>query len=110
VVILSTHIVDDVSDLCRNMAIIDRGEVLLTGDPLKTIEALRGHVWKKVVARDDLQAYERDCRVISTRLVAGRTQIHVLAADRPDASFEEVSPLLEDVYFSTLSRSNEKAA
>jgi ABC-2 type transport system ATP-binding protein len=110
VVILSTHIVDDVSDLCRNMAIIDRGEVLLTGDPLKTIEALRGQVWKKMVARDDLQAYERDCRVISTRLVAGRTQIHVLAADRPDASFEEVSPLLEDVYFSTLSRSNEKAA
>ena len=110
VVILSTHIVDDVSDLCRNMAIIDRGEVLLTGDPLKTIEALRGQVWKKTVARDDVQSYERDCRVISTRLVAGRTQIHVLAPNRPDSSFEEVPPLLEDVYFSTLSRSNEKAA
>ena len=79
------------------MAIIDRGEVLLTGDPLKTIEALRGQVWKKTVARDDVPSYERDCRVISTRLVAGRTQVLVLAPNRPDSSFEEVPPLLEDV-------------
>ena len=110
VVILSTHIVDDVSDLCRNMAIIAKGQVLLTGDPLKTIEKLRGRVWKKIVARDDLAAYQRDCQVISTRLVAGRTQIHVMAGDRPDASFEEVSPALEDVYFSTLGSANEQAA
>ena len=110
VVILSTHIVDDVSDLCRNMAIIDQGQVLLTGDPLKTIDQLRGRVWKKIVARDDLQTYERDCQVISTRLVAGRTQIHVLSGNRPDASFEEVSPALEDVYFSTLTSTKEQAA
>jgi len=110
VVILSTHIVDDVSDLCRNMAIIGGGRVLLTGDPLRTIDTLRGRVWKKMVTRDDLPAYERDCAVISTRLVAGRTQIHVLSGARPDASFEEVSPMLEDVYFSTLSSADVKAA
>ena len=110
VVILSTHIVDDVSDLCRNMAIIDQGQVLLTGDPLKTIDQLRGRVWKKIVARDDVQTYERDCHVISTRLVAGRTQIHVLSGSRPDASFEEVPPALEDVYFATLGTANQQAA
>ncbi|HEV8200526.1 MAG TPA: ABC transporter ATP-binding protein [Candidatus Polarisedimenticolia bacterium] len=110
VVILSTHIVDDVSDLCRNMAIIGSGQVLLTGDPLRTIETLRGHVWKKMVTRDDLPAYERDCTVISTRLVAGRTQIYVLSGNRPDATFEEVTPMLEDVYFSTLNAADVKAA
>ena len=110
VVILSTHIVDDVSDLCRNMAIIGGGQVLLTGDPLKTIDTLRGRVWKKMVARDDLPSYEKECAVISTRLVAGRTQIHVLSGNRPDPSFEEVTPMLEDVYFSTLSAADVKAA
>jgi ABC-2 type transport system ATP-binding protein len=110
VVILSTHIVDDVSDLCRNMAIIGSGRVLLTGDPLQTIDAMRGRVWKKMVTRDDLPAYERDCAVISTRLVAGRTQIHVLSGNKPDASFEEVTPMLEDVYFSTLNAADVKAA
>jgi ABC-2 type transport system ATP-binding protein len=110
VVILSTHIVDDVSDLCRNMAIIGGGQVLLTGDPLKTIDTLRGRVWKKMVARDDLPSYEKECAVISTRLVAGRTQIHVLSGNRPDASFDEVTPMLEDVYFSTLAAADVKAA
>jgi ABC-2 type transport system ATP-binding protein len=110
VVILSTHIVDDVSDLCRRMAIIGQGRVLLSGDPLETIETLRGRVWKKLVARDDLQAHEREWAVISTRLVAGRTQIHVLSPGRPDASFEQVSPELEDVYFSTLRGSDVQAA
>jgi ABC-type multidrug transport system ATPase subunit len=110
VVILSTHIVDDVSDLCRRMAIIGKGRVLLAGDPLETIETLRGRVWKKLVARDDLQAHERHWAVISTRLVAGRTQIHVLSSGRPDASFEQVAPELEDVYFSTLRSSDVQAA
>jgi ABC-type multidrug transport system ATPase subunit len=110
VVILSTHIVDDVSDLCRRMAIIGQGRVLLAGDPAETIQTLRGRVWKKTVARDDLAAHERDWAVISTRLVAGRTQIHVLSGERPDASFEQVSPELEDVYFSTLRSSDVQAA
>jgi ABC-type multidrug transport system ATPase subunit len=110
VVILSTHIVDDVSDLCRRMAIIGKGRVLLTGDPLQTIDTLRGSVWKKLLERDDVATHERDWAVISTRLVAGRTQIHVLSATRPDATFEPVPPGLEDVYFSTLRSSEVQAA
>jgi hypothetical protein len=92
------------------MAIIGQGRVLLAGDPAETIQTLRGRVWKKTVARDDLAAHERDWAVISTRLVAGRTQIHVLSGERPDASFEQVSPELEDVYFSTLRSSDVQAA
>ena len=102
VVILSTHIVEDVSDLCSRMAIIAGGRVLQSGDPARTIDALRGKVWKKIIARDQLAAVQAEHTVISTRLVAGRTSIHVVAPGRPDASFEEVPPGLEDVYFSTL--------
>jgi ABC-type multidrug transport system ATPase subunit len=110
IVILSTHIVEDVSDLCSRMAIIAGGRVLATGDPADTIEGLRGRVWKKVITRDQLPAYEKDCVVISTRLVAGRTAIHVVAKDRPDATFDPVSPDLEDVYFSTLRSVGAQAA
>ena len=102
VVILSTHIVEDVSDLCSQMAIISEGTVLRTGEPLGTIESLRGKVWKKTIPRDRLEDHERDHVVISTRLVAGKTVIHVVADGRPDPSFEDVPPDLEDVYFSTL--------
>jgi ABC-type multidrug transport system ATPase subunit len=102
VVILSTHIVEDVSDLCSRMAIIAGGRVLQSGDPARTIDALRGRVWKKIVARDQLAAVQAEHTVISTRLVAGRTSIHVVAPGCPDPSFEEVPPGLEDVYFSTL--------
>jgi len=110
VVILSTHIVEDVSDLCSRMAILAGGRVLLTGDPRTTVDMLRGRIWKKIVERDELAAHEKDWAVISTRLVAGKTAIHVVAPDRPDASFEAVPPDLEDVYFSTLRSSGEKAA
>ena len=110
VVILSTHIVEDVSDLCSRMAIIASGQVLLSGEPQSAIDTLRGRIWKKVVPRDQLAAHERDLTVISTHLVAGRTAIHVLAPARPDASFEEVPADLEDVYFSTLRSAEEKAA
>jgi ABC-type multidrug transport system ATPase subunit len=110
IVILSTHIVEDVSDLCSRMAIIAGGRVLATGDPADTIEGLRGRVWKKIITRDQLPAYEKDCTVISTRLVAGRTAIHVVAKDRPDATFDPVSPDLEDVYFSTLRSVGAQAA
>jgi len=110
VVLLSTHIVDDVSDLCSRMAIIAGGQVLLSGDPLRIIEGLMGRVWKKVIEREELAAHERDWMVISTRLVAGRTAIHVVAPERPDASFEKVPADLEDVYFSTLRAADQKAA
>ena len=110
VVILSTHIVEDVSDLCSRMAIIAAGRVLVSGEPQSAIDALRGRVWKKIVPRDQIASYEREMAVISTHLVAGRTALHVLAPTRPDASFEEVAVDLEDVYFSTLRDANQKAA
>jgi len=110
VVILSTHIVEDVSDLCSRMAIIAGGRVLLTGDPADTIDGLKGQVWKKIIARDQLPSYEEECVVISTRLVAGRTAIHVVSGERPDPTFEPVPPDLEDVYFSTLRSANQQAA
>jgi ABC-type multidrug transport system ATPase subunit len=110
VVILSTHIVEDVSDLCSRMAIIAAGRVLVSGEPQAAIEALRGRIWKKIVPRDQIATYERDMAVISTHLVAGRTALHVLAPACPDPSFEEVPVNLEDVYFSTLRDANQKAA
>jgi ABC-type multidrug transport system ATPase subunit len=110
VVILSTHIVEDVSDLCSRMAIIAAGRVLVSGEPQSAIESLRGRVWKKIVPRDQIAAYEREMSVISTHLVAGRTALHVLSPARPDPTFEEVSADLEDVYFSTLRDANQKAA
>ena len=109
VVILSTHIVEDVSDLCRRMAIISKGEVLLTGEPAEAIAALDGRIWSRVVSRDELAAWEREHHVISTRLSAGRTVIHVYADDRPDAGFEPVRTELTDVYFSTLQRAGAAA-
>ncbi|HEV8337183.1 MAG TPA: ABC transporter ATP-binding protein [Candidatus Polarisedimenticolia bacterium] len=110
VVILSTHIVEDVSDLCSRMAIIAAGRVLVSGEPQSAIESLRGRVWKKIVPRDQIAAYEREMSVISTHLVAGRTALHVLSPARPNPTFEEVSADLEDVYFSTLRDANQKAA
>ena len=110
VVILSTHIVEDISDLCSRMAIISQGRVQLTGEPIRVIDALRGKVWRKRVAREQLAEHERNLAVISTRLVAGMTVIHVVAETRPDASFEEVAPDLEDVYFNALDPDARKAA
>jgi ABC-2 type transport system ATP-binding protein len=104
VIILSTHIVEDVADLCTNMAIIANGELLHHGQPLAAIESVRGKTWKKVIAREQLENYQHAHQVISNRLFAGRTLIHVLADSRPNESFDPVDPGLEDVYFTTLAR------
>src|SRR6185369_14212845 len=72
VVILSTHIVEDVSDLCSRMAIISGGRVLMSGEPLKSIDDLRGHIWKKTIGKGDLESYQQQHAVISTKLVSGR--------------------------------------
>jgi ABC-2 type transport system ATP-binding protein len=98
-----------VADLCTNMAIIANGEVLHHGQPLAAIESVRGKTWKKVIEREQLERHQRDHQVISTRLFAGRTLIHVLAEARPDESFMPVEPGLEDVYFTTLARSRGRA-
>ena len=102
VVILSTHIVDDVADLCPRMAVLANGRVQLEGKPGDLISATRGRIWKKVVDRDDLEDYQGRYDVISTRLFAGNSVIHVLADEQPQG-FEPVEGGLEDVYFSTLS-------
>jgi ABC-2 type transport system ATP-binding protein len=102
VVILSTHIVEDVSELCTRMAIIDRGEILLEAEPLRAVGAIRGRIWRRVIERTALAGIERDHSVISTRLLAGRTVVHVYGEGSPGAGFEPVEPALEDVYFSTM--------
>jgi ABC-type multidrug transport system ATPase subunit len=104
VVILSTHIVDDVAELCRRMAIIDRGQILLEAEPLAAIDALRGRVWKRVVAKQELPDVEQRYRLLCTKLQAGRTLVHVQADERPGPEFEPVEPDLEDVYFSAMAR------
>jgi ABC-type multidrug transport system ATPase subunit len=99
IVILSTHIVGDVSDLCSQMAIIHLGRVVATGDPLRLAAELRGRIWQKLIGKDERAAYQAKYRVISTQLRAGRTLIHVHSESRPEESFQAVEPDLEDVYF-----------
>jgi ABC-type multidrug transport system ATPase subunit len=94
--------VDDVAELCRRMAIIDRGEILLEAEPLAAVEALRGRVWRRAVAKHELPDVERRHRLICTKLQAGRTLVHVHADVRPGPEFEPVEPDLEDVYFSVM--------
>jgi ABC-2 type transport system ATP-binding protein len=105
VIILSTHIVEDVADLCPRMAVLAAGKIQLEGAPLDLIQASRGTVWAKTIARDDMAQYSATMKVISTRLFAGRTIIHVLSDTDPGDGFASVQGGLEDVYFSTLSRS-----
>jgi len=102
VVILSTHIVEDVAELCTRMAIIDRGRILLESQPQQALDDLHGRIWRRVLARDELTAVQREHAVISTTLLGGRTVVHVHAPESPGAGFEPVAPDLTDVYFSTM--------
>lgn len=101
VIILSTHIVDDVADLCPRMAVLANGRVQLEGAPLKLIDETRGRVWRRTIAREELDALREQHEVISTRLFAGNVIAHVLADSQP-VGFEPVQGGLEDVYFTTL--------
>jgi ABC-type multidrug transport system ATPase subunit len=102
VVILSTHIVDDVTNLCPRMAIIVKGRIVREGRPSDLINDLRGSVWAKTVDRADLEAHRCRYNVISSQLFAGRTQLHVLSDTDPGDGFQSREPDLEDVYFATL--------
>jgi ABC-2 type transport system ATP-binding protein len=102
VVILSTHIVEDVEELCSRMAIIDGGEILLEAEPLRAMDELRGRLWRRTVSREELPALEAKLSVISTKLLAGRTIVHVYAESSPGAEFEPVEPDVKDVYFSAM--------
>jgi ABC-2 type transport system ATP-binding protein len=109
VVILSTHIVEDVSDLCPAMAIICDGRIVKQGAPNDLVVQLAGRVWRKTIDKADLEAAKAQFQVISTRLLGGRTVIHILADSDPGDGFTAVEGGLEDVYFSTLSTTRRAA-
>jgi ABC-2 type transport system ATP-binding protein len=102
VVILSTHIVEDVAELCTNMAIINKGQILLEAPPLEAVAALKGQIWRKLTDKHTLPALEQEHQIISAKLLSGRTLVHVYSPEMPGNGFEPVEPDLEDVYFSTL--------
>jgi ABC-type multidrug transport system ATPase subunit len=102
IVILSTHIVSDVSDLCARMAILHRGRVLVAGEPAALVRAIDGRVWEKAIPRGELDAARAAYPVISTRLLAGRTLVHVIGASAPGPGFAPVEATLEDVYFAAI--------
>lgn len=112
VVILSTHIVDDVADLCPNMAVLAEGQIQLKGEPLDLIEKSRGKIWAKTIANSDLDEQKEKYDVISSRLFAGSTIINIMSDTDPGNGFTSVQGGLEDVYFTTLakSRHNDKQA
>lgn len=103
VVLLSTHIVEDVSDLCPRMAILAGGRVVLEGEPARLIAELDGRLWRKTVPKAAVETYRKSHDVIATRLFGGQTQVHVLGDGLPEPGFEPAAPDLEDVYFSVLS-------
>jgi len=102
IVILSTHIVEDVTDLCTKMAIIHEGRVLYEGKPEDAVAQLKDRVWQRSIAKADLPGYEQRYRVISNRLVGGRPHLHVLSAQAPEDGFAPSAPDLEDVFFTCI--------
>ena len=109
VVILSTHIVEDVSELCPRMAVLAGGKILRQGAPHDLIDELKGKVWRRTIAKADLEAFRQEHVVISSRLAAGQTVIHVLSDTAPGNDFTAIEGGLEDVYFSTLTASRRAA-
>jgi ABC-type multidrug transport system ATPase subunit len=110
VVILSTHIVDDVSDLCSRMAIIHQGRIILDGRPAELTRALAGRIWRRTLRKEALEELKGRCSVILSRLHAGQTVVHVMADRAPGEGFEPVEESLEDLYFASLSRSRRQTA
>jgi ABC-2 type transport system ATP-binding protein len=109
VVILSTHIVEDVAELCPRMAILAGGRIVADGVPAELIDSLQGRVWRKVIGRDELAPLRTTHQVIATRLLAGRTVVHVLADSAPGEGFSQATAGLEDVYFATLAAARRAA-
>ncbi len=102
IVILSTHIVSDVTDLCQAMAIIHEGRVRVAGNPSELVSQLEGRVWRKSIAHAEVGSYRERFQLISMRLFAGQTLVHVLSPQLPEAGFEPAAPDLEDFYFATI--------
>jgi ABC-type multidrug transport system ATPase subunit len=106
IVILSTHIVDDVKELCSNMAIIDKGVLLYSGAPNDALNILRGKIWTKYISKSEMVEFAERYKVISTRMVGGRPLIHVYNDDHPGDGFSPVDADLEDVFFSRIAGLN----
>jgi ABC-2 type transport system ATP-binding protein len=109
VIILSTHIVDDVCELCPDMAILGNGKILLQGNPIEVTNALMGKIWRKTVLPEEMEAFEQKYDVISKRLFAGRTVLHVMSDSAP-VGFESAPATLEDAYFNILKRQRAQSA
>ncbi|MBC5773105.1 ABC transporter ATP-binding protein [Pontibacter sp. KCTC 32443] len=102
VVLLSTHIVEDVSELCTNMAIINQGKILLQANTQQAVASLNGRIWRKLMDKNALPELEQEHQVISAKLLSGRTMVHIYSEENPGNGFELTEPDLEDVYFSTM--------
>ena len=102
IVILSTHIVDDVRELCTDMAIMNNGRIIYNGSPQTAMEALEGQVWQKTVPREEVETYQVRYEIISSKMVAGQPVIHILSETNPGEGFSQVSPNLEDVFFASI--------
>lgn len=102
IVILSTHIVDDVRNLCSNMVIMNQGTILLSGKPSQTIENMKGKIWMKMIDKEQLAEHKSIYKVISTKVVEGKIQVHVFSENQPDTAFLPMHADLEDVYFATI--------
>jgi ABC-2 type transport system ATP-binding protein len=106
IVILSTHIVDDVKELCSDMAIFNKGEILFNGRPEDALKDIKGKIWEKKINKSDLQDHKTKYQVISEKLIAGNPVIHILSESNPNDGFVAVEGDLEDVYFSKIFAQN----
>lgn len=104
IVILSTHIVEDVRDLCTKMAVIANGKLILEGNPNETVDSLKDKIWKKTIHKSELKEHHEHFTIISSQLNSGKINIHVFSNQQPDSGFELTSPDLNDVYFTALSQ------
>lgn len=102
IVILSTHIVDDIKNLCSNMVVMNHGRVIIAGKPAQAIENMKGRIWMKYIEKELVAEYKKNYKVISTKVVDGKIEIHVLSETKPDTSFMVYNADLEDVYFSSI--------
>jgi len=104
IVILSTHIVDDVKTLCNQMVVMNGGTILLEGTPAATVAAVQGKVWRQTISKELLADFKTRYKVISNQVSEGKMLVHVWADEKPDTGFEQVDATLEDVYFSTITK------
>lgn len=104
IVILSTHIVDDVKTLCNQMVVMNNGTILLEGTPAETVASVQGRIWKQAIAKEQLNEFRTSYKVISQNISEGKMIVHVLSDDKPGEGFEAVDATLEDVYFSTIAK------